>query len=34
MWYYPVKITSIQVDITFIIYKLIDAVLSHAKGAC
>ena len=30
---YPVKITNIQVDITFIIPKLIDGVPSHAKGA-
>ena len=33
MWQYPVKITNIQVDITFIIPKLIDGVPSHAKGA-
>ena len=30
---YPVKITNIQVDVTFIIPKLIDGVPSHAKGA-
>ena len=28
----PVKITNIQVDITFIIPKLIDGVPSHVKG--
>ena len=33
MWQYPIKITTIQVDITFIILKLIDEVLSHAKGS-
>ena len=33
MWQYPVKIANIQVDITFIILKLIDGVLAHAKGA-
>ena len=33
MQQYPVKITNIQVDITFIILKLIDEVPSHAKGA-
>ena len=32
MWQYPVKITNIQVDITFIINKLIDGVPSHARG--
>jgi hypothetical protein len=32
MCQYPVKITNIQVDITFIIAKLIDEVPSHAKG--
>ena len=30
---YPVKITNIQVDVTFIIPKLIDGVPSHAKIA-
>ena len=30
---YLVKITNIQVDITFIIPKLIDGVSSHVKGA-
>jgi hypothetical protein len=29
----PVKITSIQVDITFIVPMLIDGVPSYAKGA-
>jgi hypothetical protein len=33
MGQYMVKITNIQVDITFIILKLIDEVPSHAKGA-
>ena len=33
MWQYLVKITHIEVDITFIIPKLIDGVPSHAKGA-
>jgi hypothetical protein len=28
-----VKITNIQVYITFVVPKLIDGVLSHAKGA-
>ena len=32
-WQYLVKITNIQVDITFIIPKLIDEVPSHVKGA-
>ena len=30
---YPVVITNIQVDITFIVARLIDGVPSHAKGA-
>ena len=33
MWQYPVKFTYIQVDITFVVLKLIDGVPSHAKGA-
>jgi len=32
MYQYLVKTTNIQVDITFIISKLIDGVPSHAKG--
>ena len=32
MWQYLIKFTKVQVDITFIISKLIDAVPSHAKG--
>jgi hypothetical protein len=32
MWQYSNKIINIQVDITFIILKLIDGVPSHAKG--
>jgi hypothetical protein len=32
MWQYPIKITNIQVEITFIVPKLIDGVPSHAKG--
>jgi hypothetical protein len=32
MWQYPVKITIIQVDVTFINPILIDGVRSHAKG--
>ena len=33
MWQYPVKITNIHVDITFIIPNLIDDTPPHAKGA-
>ena len=33
MWQYLVKITNIQVDITFIVPNLIDEVPSHVKGA-
>ena len=33
MWQYPIKITDIQVDINFIIPKLIDGIPSHVKGA-
>ena len=32
IWRYPIKITNIQVDITFVIPKSIDGVPSHAKG--
>jgi hypothetical protein len=32
MWQYPVKITNIQVDIAFIIPKLVDGVPSHARS--
>ena len=32
LWQYRIKITNIQVDITFIIPKLIDVVPSHVKG--
>ena len=36
MWQYPVKITNMQLDITFVIPKIIGAVPSHAKviGYC
>ena len=33
MWQYPIKITIIQVGITFIILKFIDGVPSHVKAA-
>lgn len=33
MWQYMVKITNIQIDITFINPKLIDGVPSRVKGA-